>query len=662
MVDDKDDIPNIEQIANAFDNYEYMMLPHGGQSHRTFDKAMHKGVKFDTALTRSIYYNQFDGFTSRSNQGVEETVAYFKRLGINEFVNLVTCTDNYTPEKYPETKVVTSEKYVPTWIYAKPNFNGLRLSLSENSRLFYGDSVDSNWGVYIKSVKLENDMADINIKLTPGLNVVIGGSSSGKTMLVDMIYRNISGYYDENIYSAFGMEKAEIINETGVIPHYINQNFIINILQNKEKDINEIDIISNIFPEDETVANSIQSKLEEFRGLIVKLVSYAEKIETLKTDINKIPKLSSLIISGEVHKNIFACVLPDEDQMGALKFDFDKRDKYIALLDELSRDLKRNPLANNYEDEIKGIKYEVERIHRISLISDKVYNIIKMYKDNESEKLMSGNKENQTKQEEKERLFNNIKNYINDLRAYDDILEKIATYDICCATEKVEVNGHKLSIENKFKLSAEILVETVNQYLKKDFRVNSIEGLRPEVIVKSHFSDKPKVTDYSDFSQKVYTRISSNNKKKYHIITNQGKDFDSLSPGWKSAVLLDLILGYKKDLAPIIIDQPEDNLATDYINHNLVKLIKEIKLRKQVILVSHNATIPMLGDAQNVIVCKNENGVIKIRSALLEEEIDGIPTLDYIANLTDGGKPAIKKRVKKYNLKNYVEGNNENRI
>ena len=55
------------------------MLPHGGQSHRTFEKSFprNENINFDNALERNIYYNQFDGFTSRSNKGVEETEKYF---------------------------------------------------------------------------------------------------------------------------------------------------------------------------------------------------------------------------------------------------------------------------------------------------------------------------------------------------------------------------------------------------------------------------------------------------------------------------------------------------------------------------------------------------------------------------------------------------------
>ena len=34
--------PNIETIINIFDSYEFLLLPHGGQSHKTFDKATSK--------------------------------------------------------------------------------------------------------------------------------------------------------------------------------------------------------------------------------------------------------------------------------------------------------------------------------------------------------------------------------------------------------------------------------------------------------------------------------------------------------------------------------------------------------------------------------------------------------------------------------------------
>ena len=90
------------------------------------------------------------------------------------------------------------------------------------------------------------------------------------------------------------------------------------------------------------------------------------------------------------------------------------------------------------------------------------------------------------------------------------------------------------------------------------------------------------------------------------------------------------------------------------ISTNFIFFFK-VKKNKQIILVSHNATIPMMGDAQQIIYCENNQGKIIVRSAPLERMINGIPVLDLIASITDGGKPSIKKRVKKYNLKKFTE-------
>jgi len=63
----------------------------------------------------------------------------------------------------------------------------------------------------------------------------------------------------------------------------------------------------------------------------------------------------------------------------------------------------------------------------------------------------------------------------------------------------------------------------------------------------------------------------------------------------------------------------------------------------------------MLADAQNVILCNNVNNRIVIKSSPLEGKIENKNVLDHIAEITDGGKSSIKKRVKKYNLKKFTE-------
>ena len=214
--------------------------------------------------------------------------------------------------------------------------------------------------------------------------------------------------------------------------------------------------------------------------------------------------------------------------------------------------------------------------------------------------------------------------------------------------------GHKLSIEYTFKIDKEIFLKTINWFLKSEHKVDTLEELVPSELYLSNYKDKPKVDSYEDFKSKVYIEFEKMNSRKYKIITRDGKEFDSLSAGWKTSVLLDLILGYDDDTAPLIIDQPEDNLANSYINKGLIEALKKIKKYKQVIIVSHNATIPMLGDAQNIILCRSDGKII-ISSSPLEGKIDGKSVVDHIATITDGGKTSIRKRVKKYNMKKFEE-------
>lgn len=656
VTDSTANIPTIETISNEFDGYDYLLLPHGGQSHRTFDKAVKKGKRFDTTLEKSIYYNQFDGFTARSSSGLEETIEYFKRLGINEFINLLTCSDNYNPERYPEAKSKDAEKFTPTWMFASPTFEGLRLSLSESTRLVYTDKMPELWNEYIGTVTLRNDRIDMNVKLTPGLNVVIGGSSSGKTLFVDSIYRNLNKDYDNNQYQEFDIEKIDIENPSGIVPYYINQNFIVSILQNEDKDVNDIPIIAKVFPVGTDIDAMIRNKLMDFKEHINSLIDAVRNIDDIQERLTKIPMPNRLIITKKIQKNILVEFEPSEQQLEYCRFQEADKEKYIELLDELKNILIVNAFARDISEEITTIKNEINRLANMSKFTDEVTAVVKKHKENMDQKLALTNQEGQNRNISREKLIDLIDKYLHQISIFDKELKYISNYNVKCKTREIVVRGHKLSIENSFELTPDIICDSINSLLKSDKKICDFQSIKPEMLFQCNFKGQvPKVKDYDDFINRLYDKISGLNKRKYKILTADGQDFDKLSPGWKSAVILDLILGYEGDTAPIIIDQPEDNLATNYINRNLIQLIKDVKYRKQIILVSHNATIPMLGDAQNIVLCRNDKGRIKICSQPLEGNVDSKSIVDYIAEITDGGKSSIKKRVKKYNLKSFKE-------
>lgn len=651
--DEDENTPNIEMIINAFDSYEFLLLPHGGQSHRTFDKATSKKTRFDTSMEQSIYHNHFDGFTSRSTTGIESTKEYFKKIGINEFVNLITCTDNYNPKIYPKTKAKDAEEFTPTWMLADASFDGLRLSLSEESRLYYNVEPPQNWTQTFGKVELRNEKIEIDVNMTPGLNVVIGGSSSGKTLFVDSLVRGTKKDFKESKYNYFDVKNISIENPTGVSPYYISQNFIMSIIKDSENDLGEIPIIDKVFPEEKETIDSIRNSLKRLKELINTLVDSAKKLEKLKDDFSHIKAPNFLITNEIIKENAIEKINPNGDVKDNLYISATKIEEYKTTLKNIKMLFNNHPIISSKDNEVNVLNKALDKLVLISKINDAVVDKISESLEYINKKNIENNRKVTQIKDDREKLLCYIRDSIKALKDFYYAKVELSKFNVVFETKEIVVAGHTLSIKNSFKLTEDELVESINKCLTNENRLNNFDELIPSTFEKDKFSQRPKVNSHSDLANKVYKSIENTNKKEYHIITNDGKDYQTLSPGWKSAVILDLILGYEANFAPIIIDQPEDNLAINYINHDLIEMIKKIKEDKQVILVSHNATIPMLGDAQNLIICENDGEKLYINSAPLESEIKGKKTLDWIAELTDGGKSSIKKRVKKYNFRSY---------
>lgn len=650
-------IPKIDTIINLFDSYDFLLLPHGGQSHCTFDTSIPEGIKFDTTMERSIYYNQFDGFTARGNTGLEKTQQYFKKLGINDFVNLITCTDNYFPKDYPKAKAKDAQPFIPTWMLAQPTFNGLRLSLSESSRLIYSSAKPQLWSENIRGVKLKKENIDINIHFTQGLNVVIGGSSSGKTLLVDSIYRRISNDFSESNYTHYEVEKLQIDNPSGVTPHYLSQNYIMSVVNEVTDDkIDNIEIIKNVFPGDSDIRTKIDYNLRTLKKQLKELIECVKIIEKEDKVLKKIPVLSRLISTKQIEGNVFDKLQPTSKEKNVIEYKEQLYEEHTDVLDQIETVLANNPFIKHDRTLVTKLKKELTQVLNASNFSTRIKTIISSEKVKLDRELRERNVEEQSKKQDFDKLLESIRKYSSYTKKFKEILKQISVYSIKFDSEKIESMGHKLYIENGFQLNKDIFLEVVNKYLKTDCKIDKFKNITPECLFESNYKKQtPKVQDYDDFEKKIYKDFESYNKKQYKIITSDNRKFENLSAGWKTSVILDIILGYEKDMAPIIIDQPEDNLATNYINGGLVSAIKKIKDKKQIILVSHNATIPMLADAQNVILCNNINNKIVIQSSPLEGKIDDKNVLDHIAEITDGGKSSIKKRVKKYNLKKFTE-------
>jgi DNA repair ATPase RecN len=119
---------------------------------------------------------------------------------------------------------------------------------------------------------------------------------------------------------------------------------------------------------------------------------------------------------------------------------------------------------------------------------------------------------------------------------------------------------------------------------------------------------------------------------------------NQLSDGQKHTILLTIAM-LSDSTAPLIIDQPEDDLDNAYIYSSLVTNLRQVKERRQIILVTHNANIAVLGDAEQILpMCRNgENGEIEKRGS-----IDNPVTKQAVQSILEGGETAFKKRMDMY--------------
>lgn len=132
----------------------------------------------------------------------------------------------------------------------------------------------------------------------------------------------------------------------------------------------------------------------------------------------------------------------------------------------------------------------------------------------------------------------------------------------------------------------------------------------------------------------------------YEVEPGKYKLLKELSLGQKGTVLLKIYLTTGNN-CPIIIDQPEDHLDNDFIYSDLVNTLRNVKEKRQVIIVSHDANLVVNGDAEQVIIAKYENGSI---SHELSGSIENGIIRNKITNILEGGNEAFKKREKKYQL------------
>ena len=189
----------------------------------------------------------------------------------------------------------------------------------------------------------------------------------------------------------------------------------------------------------------------------------------------------------------------------------------------------------------------------------------------------------------------------------------------------VQMNSASDRLEVVAAIKRSLLNEHDNQTLGVKFRKNLDRKL-----VQPGFADAIRCWLPSDDLRITYSHRGN------------GRDWEPIqqgSQGQRASALLAFLLSFGD--GPLILDQPEDDLDNKLISELVVAQIRANKMRRQLLIVTHNPNVVVNGDAELVSVMDFGRGQCYVQGsgALQDPEIQ-----NNVCSVMEGGREALARR------------------
>lgn len=600
------------------------------------------------------------------------------------------------------------------YMKADNTFEGLRISLLDQySRIFSSarkDKFSKKAVICIDKLRVLINNEEHELLLGDGLNSVIGARGTGKSYFLNMLINKIEKYKNSSIYS--DIKLIDITFSNGEVKPFLspsdydiltqrgttsdteqNQNSIYGLLADApykmDAYLKEIENLSkNKKDERKIIQDNIRLVNEQF-DLFIQLndlrlhsidFSYINTYNLFYLEESDNIRLSDLITSTEDHLNNelqrFLNIIDTIDDVNAhivkLETGIDKLSK-VKELPELAFDFssEKDILNNLKEEKLNKLKSLISEkqtnfkqllqivgrcltvIHNTSTntlnVLNQNVNALKVFIEKTVSTLKEVRKRNQI-------LNNKLSEICKD--------ETIYTLDVGRSKFYIKT----ISELNFFNIEKNIFENMFNKY-----RISYTHNILVQCFDVDNYGKSFINMLYEKLDKRFrshYLEFPSLDKQLYLDFGNgEFKNWAVLSPGERADKLLDIVLNGNSGKI-LLIDQPEDDLDNETIYRTLVNKIRELKLRRQIIVVTHNANVAITGDSDRLIVCQNNDD----HFSCYDDGIESLKTYDYIsinskieskkiliiaAEILDGGKEALRKRVRKIGYKDifYKEQN-----
>lgn len=390
-------------------------------------------------------------------------------------------------------------------------------------------------------------------------------------------------------------------------------------------------------------------------------INISQLIENCMTNIKPITIDQELLIDSDDLDSIV------KRYSSALQIEFDNIKKIKEKIDDINRKFKEDVDTSNwknrqkdnernYLEACKTLESEGIQVDKLDTLLDD-----QRKKREEIDSIQVIKKEIVTLEEEKNTIKDKYVEICNSIyNARKSFIEKILEGQ---ETVKIDIVkcGNKESFDEMIKtytqkdnITIEADIEKFHNIIDKE---NGIEEFRNTI---NGIRNGEKNSNYSavldraikGMDEAVYDKMSIFLPEDDLIVSYKPEGqtryipLKTASAGQKTTAILTFILAYGN--VPLILDQPEDDLDNRLVYDLVVNRLKDTKSNRQLIIVTHNANIPVNGDAEFITSMNSESKYVEVNCS---GTIDEVSIRKEICDVMEGSKPAFEMRAKKYHLK-----------
>lgn len=602
-------------------------------------------------MEKLIFVDYFDTFEffNRKNEIFNK---FYLKQNSDKFkkndIRFITGSDCHNWNEYPG-----DNNFMYTYLKCLPTFRGLAMAVTDYRRIKHINSFFTRSNKYLKEIDIKIGEERKRVRLSKGINVIIGDNSVGKSLLIHKLteYKYLKGTKIQQQYNKYLKENNISIDtniEDGKIYAFDKQGGIREKFE--KKTFKNSEFLTKYFPEEPNILSQKEAVLREIDRFI-EFVKDKQEYETLNSSL----KIFNLYFNEENSNSILFNTINWDFQIKEreMKEIIDEYEKIISSIErilnssiiEQSDSKELNRILNNVEKLYKKYKVKKRSIEFEKEKTNIVNSVINRYNKEMEDIKTDTDKTRKIYLDNVNDLTNNIVKLINKKTRITKFKLKIKKRKL--AINKNIIGSYRfISKANIEEISEEYIIEKIKQPIKKSDKINDINDITVRLLEERLPEENSDILNY--YKTLVINNINNDFKCK-NIINDKDDDITKeMSSGFNSKIYFDILAYQNKDEGMYIIDQPEDDVSQTSIKKYLLDNFKEMSNYRQIILITHNPQFIINLDVDNVIFLSKTDGHIDIQYGALEYEDEKYKILDVVSSNIDGGIDVINERWKRY--------------